>query len=119
MPKKVVFLLVGAVILIFAYNIIGQIFTTLRSGDRLTVATEQLHSLEVKNRELKKRLSEIKSQDFIEQQARDKLGLVKEGETIVVIPEDKINQVLGVGKQAETPRLPNWQGWLNLFFRKK
>lgn len=117
MPKKFIFIIIGAVILIFAYNIIGQIFTTLQSGDRLSVATEQLHSLEVKNRELKKRLSEIKSQDFIEQQARDKLGLAKEGETLVIIPDEKINQVLGVAKQVVEPRLPNWQGWLKLFFK--
>ena len=58
-----------------------------------------------------------KSQDFIEQQARDKLGLAKEGETIVIIPEEKINQVLGMAKQVVEPRLPNWQGWLRLFWR--
>lgn len=116
MIKKIKFLLLGAVLLIFAYNLIGQIFNTLKSEDRLSYATEQLYELEKKNKALNKRLAEIKSEYFVEQQARDKLGLVREEETVVIIPEEKIKQVLGTQKQAEEPRLPNWQGWLRLFW---
>jgi cell division protein DivIC len=118
MFKKPFFSILIIIVLIIAYNLIGQIFTTLKSGERLKTATDELYTLEKKNQELKKKLTQTKTQDFIEQQARDKLGLGKGSETIVIIPDSKIDQVLGVSKeqiQSEI-KLSNWQGWLKLFF---
>ncbi len=103
------------VIILVSYNLIGQIFDALKVGDRLEESAERLHTLEIKNQELKKKLLEVKSPEFIEKQARDKLGLAKEGETIVVIPQEKIDAILGASKKLEELRLPNWQGWLKLF----
>lgn len=94
----------------------GQIFSTLKAGDRLKEVTDNLQSLEVKNKELREKLEEVKKPEFIETQARDKLGLVKEGETLVIIPQEKIDEVLGMTKKIEEIKLPNWQGWLKLFF---
>ncbi len=115
MSKKIVILLVGVVVVALAWSLIGQIMTTVKSGDRLQEDADKLHSLEIKNNELKAKLEEVKKPSFVEQQARDKLGLSREGETIVIIPDDKLNQVLGVAKNKEEIRLPNWQGWLKLF----
>lgn len=117
MSKKPFFLLLLIIVLIIAYNLIAQIVATLRSGERLQTTASQLQDLEAKNKELKKKLADVKSSDFIEQQARDKLGLGKAGETIVVIPDQKINSVLGISQESKQEvRLPNWQGWLKLFF---
>lgn len=116
MSKKWFFLITG-VSLVIAWGLISQILTTLKSGDKLTVALDKLHQLEVQNTELKRRLEEVKSPEFAEKEARDKLGLIKEGETLVIIPKDKIDQVLGIAKKVEEVKLPNWQGWLKLFLR--
>lgn len=117
MIKKPFFLALLIIVLIIAYNLIWQIVATLKSGDRLQTATDELYSLEQRNRELKKRLTEVKSEDFVEQQARDKLGLGKGEETVVVIPDEKINSVLGTTQeQKQEVKLPNWQGWLKLFW---
>lgn len=116
MTKKIVIVLAGIVAVAITWSLIGQIMTTLKSGDRLQEATERLHQLEVKNKELKHKLEEVKTPAFLEEQARDKLGLVKEGETIVIIPEEKLNQVLGITDKIEEIKLPNWQGWLKLFW---
>ncbi len=116
MGKKIAFLLIGLVVLTISYNIIGQIFHALKSGDRLNQEVEKLKSLEVKNNQLKDQLLQVKSIAFIEQQARDKLGLARDGETVVVIPPDKLKQVLGLSKEKEIEvKLPNWMGWLKLF----
>lgn len=49
----------------------------------------QLQELSVKNEELKKQLKQVQSDAYIEQVAREKLGLVKMGETrIVPLPKD-------------------------------
>ena len=116
MPKKVIFILVGVFLVILGYSLISQIISTLRSDDRLEQASTELHKLELKNRELRKRLAEVKSIEFIEQQARDKLSFGREGETVVIIPEEKIQEVLSDKDENEEPKLPNWQGWLRLFF---
>lgn len=117
MTKKIGFLLAGVFLLVIVYNMIGQIFQAFKAGDRLTQEINKLSTLEIKNKDLKEQLTQVKSLEFIEQQARDKLGLAKEGETVVVIPPDKIKQVLGISKDKEIEvKLPNWMGWLKLFF---
>lgn len=117
MFKKPLFLVIAIVVLIITYNLLGQIFTTLKAGERLKTATDELSSLAQKNNELKKQLTQVQTPDFIEQQARDKLGLGKGNETIVVIPDDKLKSVLGATEeQKQDIKLPNWQGWLRLFW---
>ena len=103
------------IVLILSLNVIGQILSTLKSGERMDQATEKLHKLEVENRNLKNKLENVKSNDFIEEEARNKLGLAKEGEIIVVIPDETIDLILGK-KKAEIVRLPNYLGWWKLFF---
>lgn len=116
MLKKILLGLIILVVILIAYNLIKQIIDVSKSGDRLSQSADTLFKLEAKNRELKAKLSQIKSSQYLEEQARNKLGLSKAGETIVVIPEEKIKQVLGISQSAQI-RLPNWQGWLKLFWR--
>lgn len=112
--------IVGAIILIsivIGYNLFIQITTTVKSGERLSSQAEVVYKLEAKNRELKKKLTRIKSPQFIEEQARNKLGLGKPGETTIIIPEDKLKTVLGASSSTQLARLPNWLGWFRVFFR--
>lgn len=117
MKKKLFFVAILTIVLILAYNILGQITSALKAEERLQEAVEKLHSLEVKNKELKKKLEAVKTPDFIEREARDKLGLVREGETLVVIPDEKIKLVLNRERQEVEARLPNWLGWWRVFFK--
>lgn len=88
----------------------------IKSGERLSDSVNAVYKLEIKNKELKKRLAEVQSPDFIEKEVRNKLGLSKKGETVVVIPEDKLKLILGASTSAQI-RLPNWLGWLKVFFK--
>lgn len=105
------------VVLVIAYNLVIQITTTMKSGERLSSQAEIVYKLEAKNRELKKKLTQIQSSEFIEEQARDKLGLAKPGETVIIIPEDKLKSVMGGTVSAQQLRLPNWLGWWRVFFK--
>lgn len=116
MRKKIGIASIIIIVLFIAYNLIGQIIVAVSSSERLSEAAEELYQMEVKNKELKKILSEIKSTDFIEKQARDKLGLAKEGETVVIIPQEALERVLGESKRIENIELPNWLGWWKVFF---
>lgn len=115
MFRKLGLIIVTILVLVIVYNLISRIIDAVKSGERLSQSAQQLDKLETENKELKKRLEEVKSQIFIEEQARNKLGFSKKGETVVIIPDEKIKQILGASQSSQL-RLPNWQGWLKLFF---
>ena len=115
--KTISLIIVSILALVFIYNLISQIVSTLKSGDRLSQETEKLHQLEIQNKELKQKLSEVRSPEFLERQARDKLGLAKEDEVIVIIPDEKIQSVLQTQQPKEEVSLPNFLGWLRVFFK--
>lgn len=115
--KKIVVFLIFIVILFLAYGLVSQIYSAFQAEKRLSSEFEKLSGLQVKNQELKKTLSEARSPQFLEQMARDKLGLSKDGETVFIIPQEKIDKVLGISEKIGELRLPNWQGWLKLFFK--
>jgi len=117
MLKKIIYGVAILIVLFITYNLVRQITQAVKSGERLSEATEEVFKLQLKNKELKKKLSQIQSADYIEQQARDKLGLSKKGETVVIIPEDKLKLVLEASQSAQIIRLPNWLGWLKVFFK--
>ncbi len=117
MPKKVILIVVGAIVLIVVYNLVNQIFEAMHSGERLTQAADSLYKLQTENRQLQDKLAQINTPQFIEEQARDKLGLSKKGETVVIIPDDRLNRVLGISRLAPEVKLPNWLGWWRVFFR--
>ena len=114
--KKILLITGGLVFLLISYHFCVQIYEGIKAGDKLAQSVDKLYSLEVKNKELKSKLSEVKSPEFIERSARDKLGLTKEGETVVVIPMQVLERVLGVEREEEV-KLPNPLGWLKLFLK--
>lgn len=78
----------------------------------LTSAQKQLALEKAKNQKLKAELSYVQTDQFVEQEAHNKLFLVKPGEQEVLLP----SQTAQKGATALNQRIPNWQKWLNLFF---
>jgi len=78
---------------------------------------ERLERFEKENERLQKKITETQSDEFIEKQIRDKLGLVKEGEIVVVLPDEEILRSLAPKIEVEQDSLPdpNWKRWLKLF----
>ncbi len=117
MNKKVIVIASVILFLLFLYILGQQLINSLQAGYRLDQEMAKLANLQQQNQQLRSRLKEIQSPQFIEQQARDKLNLGRSGETMVIIPQDKIDQILGLSKKVEEIKIPNWQGWLKLFTR--
>lgn len=78
---------------------------------------EAIEKIKKENEEFKKKLSEIQSQEYIEKELRDKLGLAKEGEIVVVLPDAETlrNLVPDFEEEAESLPDPIWKKWLKLF----
>lgn len=87
----------------------------LYSRNDLIIEREKVfRQVRQKNIELKKRLAEAESPEFIEREARNKLGLGKPGETLVLM----VNNEQSASKPAQVQdRRPNWQKWWKLFFK--
>lgn len=79
---------------------------------------EKIVSLRVENENLQKELEKTQSEAFIEKQLRDKLGMAKEGEIVVILPDSETlgKLVREAEKEEEMLPDPNWKKWFKLFF---
>lgn len=115
MPRIVTIIVIIIVAIVILVSLARQINEALISGTRLDESAEEVNKLQEKNRNLKEKLSGTQKYEKIEEIARNKLNLGKPGETVVIIPEEMIDNVLKVQKPVEIVKSPNWQGWLRLF----
>jgi len=108
-------LFTGLIILLGLYLIVSfsrDIFGLLNKTKETGKEQEKLDGLKADNVNLKQQLEYVQSNEFIEKEARDKLGMAKEGEAVVLMPEN-------VSKSSENQiqgEVPNWKKWWQLFF---
>ncbi len=115
MLKKLLFIGLTITALIILYSLSHQVLDSLQGEKRVAEEVSKLNQLKNRNDELQKQLSQVGSVQFIEMQARNKLNMARNGETIVIIPQQEIDKVLGLQKRVQEEIIPNWQGWLRLF----
>jgi cell division protein FtsB len=101
------------------------IASTVKNVNRILAIRRQVdeerqktQKIEEDNAKLQREIAEAQGSDFIEKQIRDKLGLSKAGEAIVVLPDESIVRSLAPPKTIEEETLPdpNWKKWEKLFF---
>jgi len=112
--KKAAFILIVLILLFIINGLLHSIYDLWHKQDLLTSAQKDLERAQMQNQKLKGELSYAQTPQFIEEQAHDKLFLVKPGEQEVLMSPDLKNQ-----NQTSKPvqqNIPNWQKWLNLFF---
>lgn len=91
----------------------SNIWHLYRSGEQVRLAEIAVQEAEEENQRLKERLIEIDNPEFIEKEAREKLGYAREGETILVLPQPD-NQSPFV---ATVDQRPSWMKWWDLYIR--
>ncbi len=103
--------------LLMSVSLIRNILRVVESNKRIEKAQDRVEKLKKENEELEENLAITKSEEFIEKQLRDKLGLAKEGEIVIVLPDEKILETLAPSLEEEEETLPdpNWKKWLKLF----
>jgi len=94
-------------------GVVRSVYTLSKKKGIVAERQQVLAELTAKNEELHQQLEEATSPAFIEQAARDKLGLVREGETVVIM--DK-SQITNLNDQERSQELPSWKQWWSLFF---
>lgn len=116
MNKKVIIVVLLILFCLIIYLLGQQLANSLQADYRLDREMDKFARLQRENQQLRNQLKEVQSLRFLEEQARDKLNLSRVGETIIIIPQEQIEQVLKEAQKTEEIKLPNWQGWLKLFW---
>lgn len=81
--------------------------------DIVTIRKNELARLREKNADLGRELQKTQDDSYVERVARDKLGMVKEGESIVMLSES--GSVSG-GERDAIGNMSTWRRWWKLFF---
>jgi len=116
--KLVTRLIIVFVIILLSLSLVGSITRILNANEKVTVAKNKILAAQKEQKDLQKKVAEAKSPEFIEQEARNKLGLAKKGEIVVVLPDPQTLKLLAPTheKEEEFLPLPNWKKWMKLFF---
>ena len=108
---QIIIIIVGIILII---KLCGDILRLRRVTDQVKLAKKKVEQLEDEKRELLKKKEYYQSEEFIEQEARNKLNMARPGETIVVLPQ-AVDKSSGPGEK-KTEEFQNWQKWWKLFF---
>jgi cell division protein FtsB len=108
-------LLVVLILLLISFA--GDLSRIENSDLKIDEAQQRLNKLESERIELEKQVNEVNSEEFVEKQIRDKLNLSKEGEIVIVLPDEEILRKIAPKRVEEMDTLPdpNWKKWVNLF----
>lgn len=108
---QIIIIFIGIVLII---NLSKDILRLLKAAEELKLVQQRIEKLEEERENLVEKKEYYQSEAFIEQEARNKLNMVKEGETIVILPPN-IKEVLGKKEASLSEPQPNWRQWLELF----
>jgi len=75
---------------------------------------KEIERLEEENEKLKAKLDYVNSEEFLGRESYEKLGLVREGETVLVMFEEKANSRYSSSSEASS--LPIWKQWWQLLW---
>lgn len=112
MPKRLITFFVVIISLVCIIQICRSIYSLWQKGSLVSDQAQILKQKQVENEQLRRKLAEVESPEFIEKEAREKLNLQKEGEVVVVLPKN----LPQVNEPQNLPQIPNWHKWWKLLF---
>lgn len=112
--KKILFI-VAIVASVFIINsLVRSIYDLWGKQDLITKAQDELAREKRENLDLRSKLSKAQSNQFVEEEARNKLLLVKPGEEQVILPQDLL--VSQSSQRKNIDKRSNFRKWWDLFF---
>lgn len=114
--RRMVRFIVIVVSIVMVINLSRSIWDLWRRRDVLGERQEVLRRVEEENRRLQSELEYAQSPEFVEQEARNRLGLGREGEEVVLLPKSQIPNPNIQTNEEKEENLPNWKKWWRLFF---
>jgi cell division protein FtsB len=102
-------------LLITIYRTYGQFNKGMQIVEK---SKQEVELLKKEKEELELKVAKTDDPHFADQLLRDKLGMAKEGEIVVVLPPaDELAKLAPVyGEKQEIVEIPNWEKWVRVFF---
>ncbi len=118
MKRKILEYAIWLLILMLSVSTVRNFSRVRRIRSEIKKEQEKVERIKRENEELERRVAETQGAEFIESEVRNKLGLVKEGEAVVILPDEETLRKLAprISTEAETLPDPNYRKWLKLFF---
>ena len=100
--------------IIYMLFIVGKtVYKNYTLNKKVSNLQNEINSLEEENNTLKNKILYYQTESFKEKEARQRLGLQKPGEEVIVLtPEEEQNQK----QEEEKPKEPNYKKWWKFFF---
>jgi len=111
-------ILILVLIITLSISLLNSFNNFQAASGQIKKEEERLDRISAENQKLKKQLEEVHSQDYIEKQLRDTLGMSKSGEIVLIMPDEEVVKRFAPEFENEVETLPdpNWKKWLHLFF---
>ena len=109
------FFLIGSILIaiILGVNSARKILSFRGTSEKVSEVEQRLEDLKRENVSLKNELEYKKSDEFKEEEIRNRLGLAREGETVVIVPKN--DEGLTTNDESKSKKA-NWEKWRVLFF---
>lgn len=106
-------------VIVFSTNLVKSVLETRANLGRLDRLKKEVSLLASGVESLKREEEYKKSPEFLEREARDKLGLVKKDEKLLILPEPENilrGSDLQVLNDVKVDKTPNWIKWKKFLF---
>lgn len=114
---KIAVYAIWVLILLLGISVVKSVGRAAQIRNQIQAEKDKIAKIQSEDDKLLEELAHAQSPDFIEKEVRDKLGLGKEGEAMVVLPDAETLRKLAPQMPVEADTLPdpNWKKWLKLF----
>lgn len=119
------FFLLSIIVLSYTFFVLGKmVYQNYEVNQQIENLEKEVAEVENENQKLSDLIAFFQTETFKEKEAREKLGVVKPGEKVLVFPEEENNEVsileTATGKDnEEDEEIPNYKKWWNFFFKEK
>lgn len=94
LESKPVLLFLAILVLVFAWNVFGFWGKMEETRKNKKIAEDKIVELQQEKEKLSSDISKLKTDQGVEESIRDKFGLVKEGENMIVVFDNKDNSAV-------------------------
>ncbi len=98
--------------LFLVFRLSVNVYRLWKAGDVVKQAQNELEEAKAQNQKLERKLAEVQSEEFLEREAREKLGYGKPGEIVVLLPEENSTKDEVLSAKED---IPNWRKWRKLY----
>ncbi|MCL4360507.1 septum formation initiator family protein [Patescibacteria group bacterium] len=114
--RRIIRFFIIIVSVVSVVSLSGSIVDLWQKRSILRERESEVSTLQHEQKSLNKQLQDAQSPEYIEREARNRLGLAKPGETVVLLPNGG-TQAMTSPQQGKTGGAsPHWREWWKLFF---